>query len=186
MALRGLNRALTAGERALLEQVFGGALEMDAVRVCAGRFLPFQAAWVAMSPNGNMYFPPASLYCDDFSATVLRRRALFVHEAVHVWQRQLGYPVLLCGVCLALQGGYWRSRAYRYRDLLGRGVRFSQLNMEQQAAAVEDYFYALWCGGGADRDLCDLLRPFLDNPFDVKLLPESMWLGFSGSLKDGS
>lgn len=183
MALRGLNRGLTDGERALLAQVFGGALDLETVRVCARRFLPFQSARVAMAPDGCMYFPPPFLYCHDFSCEPLPRRALFVHEAVHVWQRQLGYPVLLGGVCLALQGGYWRNRAYRYRHLLDTGVRFSQLNMEQQAAAVEDYFYALWCGGGADRDLCDLLRPFLDNPFDVKLLPESMWLGFSGSLK---
>lgn len=167
---------LTPGERALLATVFGDALDTDAVRVYARRFMPFQAARVAMSPNGQMYFPRQTLYCDDFAAAALPRRALFLHEAVHVWQHQLGYPVLRCGFCLAVQGGYWRNRAYRYRHLLGSGTPFSRLNMEQQAAAVEDYFAARWRGRQADADLAALLHPFLDNPSDKRLLPEHMRL----------
>lgn len=175
MAGRETDRMPTAGERALLAEVFGGALDADAVRVRARRFMPFQAASVAMSPNGHMYFPPL-LYCGDFAAAALPAKALFVHEAVHVWQKQLGYPVLWCGLCLAFQGGYWRSRAYRYRHLAGTGLHFSRLNMEQQAAAVEDYFRLIWQGQRPDAGLAELVAPFLRRPWDRRLLPRSMRL----------
>lgn len=173
---RGLNRPLTEAERLLLHDIFGNALDTDAIRICAARFMPFQAASVAMSPNGYMYFPPQRLYCHDFACQAAPRRALFVHEAVHVWQRQLGYPVLLCGLCLALQGGYWRNRAYRYRHLLDRRPHFSRFNMEQQAQMVADYHQHLWQHGQTDAALHAVLQPFFDRPHDPALLPRRIWV----------
>ncbi|XXQ67528.1 type IV secretion protein Rhs [Neisseriaceae bacterium B1] len=175
-------RALTVGEYRLLQPIFRHALDYGRVRVMGRRYLPFQAALVAMSPNGNMFFPYHSLYCTDFSCVSLSKMALFVHEAVHVWQHQMGFSVRLCGLCIALQGGYQASRAYEYRHLLGKYTHLSQFNMEQQAVIIAEFFSAKWLNQAVDERLTLLMQPFLDNPADKALLPQKN--GFSGCLKE--
>ena len=157
-------RLPTAGERALIEPLFGGVIDCNRLRIYRRRYLPFQAAATAMAPNGG-------LYCTDFSQQPPTMQALFVHECVHVWQHRLGYPVRLAGLLLALSGGYRQRAAYRYRHLLGENRRFCQFNMEQQADMGADYFLAERHGKGAPPELRRLLAPFLANPADRSLLP---------------
>lgn len=162
-------RGLTTGEYHLLQPIFRHALDYGRVRVMARRYAPFQAALVAMSPNGNMFFPRGSLYCDDFSCVSPQRAALFIHEAVHVWQHQMGCCVRLCGLCLALQGGYIKARAYSYRHLLKQKNQLNQFNIEQQAVIITDFFTA----STPPPELEALMSDFLRNPADKKLLPRS-------------
>lgn len=168
-------RLPTAGERALIEPLFGGVIDCNRLRIYRRRYLPFQAAATAMAPNGALYFPQpkrgGGLYCADFSQQRPAMQALFVHECVHVWQHRLGYPVRLAGLLLALSGGYRGRAAYRYRHLLNENRRFCQFNMEQQADMVADYFLAERHGRGAPPELRRLLAPFLANPADRSLLP---------------
>lgn len=162
-------RALTVGEYRLLQPIFRHALDYGRVRIMARRYLPFQAANVAMSPNGKMFFPHNSLYCDDFSCVTPERTALFIHEAVHIWQQQMGFPVRLCGFCLAIQGGYLNARAYAYHHLLHKKNHLNQYNMEQQAVIITDYFTQT----NLPSELLKLMRDFLRNPADQNLLPRT-------------
>ena len=168
-----LARSLSEGECALLRPVFADALDYSALRIVRGKFMPFQLRHVAMSPNGSIYLP-ADLYHDDFSKQPAHWQSLWLHECTHVWQHRLGYPVLRCGICLALQGGYIKRAAYRYRHLLPHYRDLSQFNMEQQACIVADYFIGLWYTGRENPALAAVLQRFLQQPDNADLLPKSM------------
>jgi len=81
-----------------------------------------------MTPNGEIYFPEA-IYKPDFSQSV-PDMSWMIHELTHVWQYQTGVDVALSAVV---------SRNYEYGKL-GATTKFSEFNIEQQAAVVADYF----------------------------------------------
>lgn len=166
-------RSLVCGERVLLRMVFGEVLDYASLRVVCGKFMPMQAAHTAMSPNGAIYLPN-DLFYHDFSHADWLAKHLFIHECTHVWQHTLGYPVLRCGICLALQGGYVAQAAYRYRHILSTHHDIAQYNMEQQANIVADYFIGLWQTGQGDATLARVLQRFLHQPNDKTLLPQTM------------
>lgn len=167
-------RALTAGEQNILHTIFRDALNYQKIRVYPRRYLPFQAALIAMAPNGAMFFPRQTLYCDDFSCVAPNYTALFIHEAVHIWQHQLGFPVRLAGLCFALKGGYRSRKIYHYQHLLTKHSHFSQFNMEQQAVMITDYFVAQLFHQQQRHDLLPILQDFLDQPHHKTLLPEKI------------
>ncbi|MDK4679996.1 hypothetical protein [Kingella negevensis] len=166
-------RYLTANECNLLRPIFKQSLDYAAMRVAAKCFMPFQAAQTAITPNGIIYLPQ-NLYAPDFAQSSWTLRQLFIHECAHVWQHRLGYPVLRCGICLALQGGYYKNRAYRYRHLLRDRQDIAQFNMEQQAEIIAEYFTVKFQHGIEDPALKPVLQRFLHNPADSSLLPEKM------------
>lgn len=132
-------RPLTDGEAALALEVFHGALDPSSVRiVCTPAlfrpFVPgrlFRRDWI-------IYPQPRALR--DYAVAPLGPMAVFVHELTHVWQAQSG--VWLPWAKLRAGDG---PRAYAY-ELGGRA--FAQLNIEQQAMAVEHAF-RLSRGGSA-------------------------------------
>lgn len=120
------NRALTPGERAIVDRVFGG--EVDAARV-AVRHRPwwwFQPANVIMAPDGHLWcHPRGDCYRDDWSVEEPWTRAHFVHEMTHVWQHQRG-------VFLPLRRPPWARYGYRLKP----GKPFGRYGFEQQAEIV--------------------------------------------------
>jgi hypothetical protein len=127
--LRGW-RPLSAGEIAMASVLFKDAIVYTRVRIHARRYMPFQPKNCCMTPNGSMYFH-ASCFLDDYSQANLTGRHWFVHEMVHVWQHQLGYPVRLRGaVRIALP--------YHYD--LHDGATLADYNMEAQGDLLADYF----------------------------------------------
>ena len=175
-------RGLTAGEVAILEKYFKGAIRYAHVRVHRRRYLPWQPSGVAMAPNGHIYFTD-SHFLDDFSLADLGRRSWFVHEAVHVWQYQnrVFLDLRILGGLAILRGDYARpgwisgqTGKYLYEFKLGRDQDFLKFGYEQQAAAIENYYAALNGGDGKaprspDLELFDdpeagLLRSFLQHP----------------------
>ncbi len=78
------NRALTAGEIAMLRPLFRDGIDYTRVRVIDNSF-PLQPENVYMTPRGHIY-APGSLFQADFSATRSGLREVFVHEMTHVWQ----------------------------------------------------------------------------------------------------
>lgn len=127
-----------------------------------------------MSPNGQMFFPRQHLYCDDFSCVSLNLKRLFVHEATHVWQHQMGFPVRLCGLCIALQGGYVKARAYQIDEFLRQSSHFSAANMEQQAVLLEHFFASTQHNQTLNSHLNALMQDFLSNPANPDLLPKRL------------
>jgi hypothetical protein len=129
---RAPGRPLTSGEAAMAAALFGRALDPAPVRVHAGSFFWFnlQPRDTALAPRGAIWFPPAHARA-DFAHAPAAARHWFMHELVHVWQHQLGYPVLLRG---ALRLGL------RYRYVLAPGRRLGDYNMEAQGDLLADYF----------------------------------------------
>jgi hypothetical protein len=131
-------RPLTPGETAMARQLFGNAIDYARIRIYRRPYLWFglQPKHCAMSPNGHIYFGPACCR-DDFSREPNRIRHWFMHEMVHVWQHQLGYPVKWRG---ALRLGL----SYRYH--LTSGKTLAHYNMEAQGDLLADYFALKFLG----------------------------------------
>ena len=126
-------RALTPGERALAVGVFGGALDLDPVRLIGSPW-PFDRAFVPGTLAGLQWIVwPGRGLAEDMAVAPLSVQATLIHELVHVWQAQNGVN-LLFGKLKAGDG----AAAYAYRpheDCLWDG-----LNIEQQAMVVEHRF----------------------------------------------
>lgn len=180
MALRSLagqRRRLTAGEIAMATLVFGGAIDYGRVQVYKRRYLPFglQPRNCAMTPNGAMYFHP-SCCLDDFSGGSVHARHWFMHEMVHVWQHQLGYPV-------RLRGAVRLGLSYRY--VLAAGKTLADFNMEAQGDVLADYFALKFLRApeamrqaqyAQALPLFDaILADFLADPADRRSLPRPYW-----------
>ncbi|MBB3321049.1 MULTISPECIES: type IV secretion protein Rhs [unclassified Atlantibacter] len=138
----GSLRRLTAGEIELARWVFMSTVPYHRVWIHCDSYLPFnlQDDHTAMTPNGEIYFR-FPLYRDDFSKSLPDMQHLFIHEMVHIWQREKGMNVILRGLVS------WYV-SYRYR-LDGRLL--SEYPMEQQAQIIADNFtlkregYRGWC-----------------------------------------
>jgi hypothetical protein len=101
----------------------------------------------------------------DYSMAPHANAAVFVHEMVHVWQSGHGSRNLLRGAYLYVRyrGNYEKS--YKYN--LDSSTKLSDLNLEQQAAIIEDYY---WCPRACCRiatsgrgKLCPITCPMWSN-----------------------
>jgi hypothetical protein len=123
-------RRLTAGERALAAEMFGGGLDPGRVRILA---LPvWNRAFVA---GPTLIVWPARTAPLDFATERLAVQAVFVHELTHVWQAQNGVALLRA----KLKAGD-SDASYAYD--LAVSPDFAALNIEQQAMVVEHAFLA--------------------------------------------
>ncbi|WP_157956642.1 hypothetical protein [Dyella sp. C11] len=134
----GKVRGLSSSEIAMARTVFGDGVDYAKVKVHHGGWWLFSAVGgqdktTAVTPNGEMYYPSA-IYRDNFAGDDDRGRALFMHEMVHVWQKQMGYSVKLHGMTVTSRG----DAAYRYT--LTSTSRLSDFNMEQQGNIMSDYY----------------------------------------------
>jgi uncharacterized Zn-binding protein involved in type VI secretion len=169
-------RPLTANEIRIAQTVFGKGIDYSKVKIHNHGYpllLGLQGKNHAVAPNGEIYFTKER-YLDDFAGPNSDdgRQQWFIHEMVHVWQYQLGYPVK----------GYGIFRpAYEYT--LDANKTFSDYNMEQQGNIVADYYYMkILDNSGAynERFLYNythlplyekVLENFLKNPKDKSNLP---------------
>jgi len=121
--------------------LFGASIDYARVRIYRRRYLPFglQPANCAMTPNGHMFFHK-SCCLRDFSAGSESARHWFMHEMVHVWQHQLGYPV-------RLRGAVRIGLSYRYT--LAMDKTLADYNMEAQGDLLADYFVLKHLGSAA-------------------------------------
>lgn len=128
--MRMERRPLTDGEIALACLLFRDAIDYARVRIHARRYMPFQPKNCAMTPNGSMYFH-RSCFLDDYSQATISGQHWFMHEMVHVWQHQLGYPV-------RLRGAVRIGLPYHYA--LSEDATLADYNMEAQGDLLADYF----------------------------------------------
>ncbi|MFN3468654.1 MAG: vgr related protein [Novosphingobium sp.] len=130
----GGERPLTGGEKALVAEVFGRAVDPGPVRIRRRRWFPLQPSGTVMAPMGHIHFTPdCERYCDDFACASLEAQGLFIHEMVHVWQTQT-------------RGRWWlplmRHPFCRYRYSYEPGRPFEKYGIEQQAEIVRHWFMA--------------------------------------------
>jgi len=173
----GSSRDLTLGEITLARLIFRNGINYGKVKIYHGKYIFFQGHNVAMSPNGNIYFPK-ELYLEDFSAGNVRDQQLFIHEMTHVWQHQLGFPVTSTGL------SSWIKSNYQYK--LDAKKKFSDYQMEAQANILGDFFILERHGEHASHLIIELnyrnktgiyslynsvLQNFISNPTDRGNLP---------------
>jgi type VI secretion system secreted protein VgrG len=170
----GKSRGLTSGEIEMARLLFKGSVDYGKVKIHNGEYLwlGMQPDNTAMTPNGEMYFNPGR-FKEDFSASAsFGDRLWFMHEMVHVWQYQLGYPVKWRG---AMRVGL----SYEYE--LAEDKTCADYNMEAQGNLLADYWAEVLVGSppalwqDSSRGQAELLRKvlakFIANPADVSNLP---------------
>lgn len=128
--MRTLARPLSAGEIRMASLLFGDAIDYRRVRVYNRRYMPFQPRNCCMTPNGSLYFHQ-SCFLPDYTRGDPGAIHWFMHEMVHVWQHQLGYPV-------RLRGAFRIGLSYDY--VLHEGATLADYNMEAQGDLLADYF----------------------------------------------
>lgn len=133
---RPRSRPLTENEIAMASLLFRDAIDYSRVRIHGRRYLPFQPKNCCMTPNGSMYFH-RSCFLPDYTRGDPGAIHWFIHEMVHVWQHQLGYPVRLRG---AIRLGL--PYAYTLRE----NATLADYNMEAQGDLLADYFVLKFLG----------------------------------------
>jgi type VI secretion system secreted protein VgrG len=171
----GDSRGLTEGEIAEARKIFFDSIDYAKVRVHNGEYLWFglQPDDTAMTPNGEIFFNPKH-FVEDFSKQEQEELIWFIHEMVHVWQHQLGFPVKWRGaIRLGLD----------YRYTLEGSKTLADFNMEAQGNVLAD-FWALKRylprprAFNERKHINDLslyekvLKRFIDNPSDPSNLPD--------------
>jgi hypothetical protein len=137
---RAEGRPLTAGERDLVAEMFGRAVDCGPVRIHHRKWFPFHPKRAVMAPDGDIWVHPESrLWSNDYAAAPLGLQGLFVHEMTHVWQAQTKgrwyLPLMRHPFCryayavkpgrpLARYGLEQQAEIVRHVFLLRRGVRF--------------------------------------------------------------
>lgn len=128
------SRSLTADEIKMAKEAFvalhGSAdgVDFSKVQIIKGRFLAFQPDDVAITPDGNIYFPGDP---GDFAHSSVKKQYYFIHEMQHVWQFQNGVDVLMQAA--PLQIIYWASAKLIDIYLVPQHGNYSQMSVEQQA-----------------------------------------------------
>ena len=151
----GGERALTSGEIALANSVFGSAIDYSRVTLRRRKWAFFQPRETTMAPRGHLHFHPlSSQYCDDFSQVGVLRQGLLIHELTHVWQAQTRGDWYL-----PLHRHPW----CRYDYSLKPGWFLKRYGIEQQAEIVKHAFWlrnGVRLAGGSDARAYDMLVDF--------------------------
>ncbi|RXZ44951.1 hypothetical protein [Crenobacter cavernae] len=137
-------RPLTRGERALVDALYGVALDPAPVRLVPRARFPF---WTRPLAWRDTVWLTAPLYRDDYAACLdalaegsaedLAALHTWLHELVHVWQAQQGAPLLTRGFAVGVVGSLpFTADPYLYSLDAGR---FADYGLEQQAALWSDY-----------------------------------------------
>lgn len=125
-------RPLTEGERRLVHEMFGDAIDCDEVTVRRSKFHPFHPRTVLIAPMGHIHAHPESrLWSDDYSRERIGLQGLFLHEMAHVWQAQTRGRLYL----LLMRHPFCR---YRYR--FDPEKPFAAYGIEQQAEIIRHAF----------------------------------------------
>jgi hypothetical protein len=141
IGLQPPTRKLTDDEKALLREVYGDSVDLDAIRISEGG--PLNNAMAPHTVGNTIYMPKGSTGQPLFNAdgSVSDAGKLLIHETGHVWQSQnaggdyISQSLWAQGVASVTGGD--RGGAYNYQDAINEGKSFDQLNPEQQAEYIE-------------------------------------------------
>lgn len=160
-------RVMRAGEILLAQQLYGNSIHYEKVWIHHGSFLPFdmQENHTAMTPAGEIWFEEY-LYIDDYSIGNLSLQHIFMHELMHVWQRERGINVILRGVISGISNYHYNLDKYRLSDY----------SMEQQACITSDY-WLIKNHTSYDPESLKLLKLNTDKPLSKLLVEYERILG---------
>lgn len=130
--MKGINRALTQGEKDLAHSIYRNAIDLGQVTVQRRKWFPLQPRNILMAPCGHLHVHPKShLWSEDYSQEHLGLQGLFLHELCHVWQAQR-------------RGKYYlplmRHPFCNYHYRVRHGWKLERYGLEQQAEIVRHVF----------------------------------------------
>lgn len=132
-------RKLTNNEIILATKIFGKSIKYRDVSIYHEKYAFFQPNNSGMTPNGNIYID-GTIKISDYGdlAIAAASRAFYIHEMVHVWQKQNKVlNPLISAVANAIRHGFFYQEAYKYK--LDTNQDFLDYRIEQQAQIIEDY-----------------------------------------------
>jgi len=169
VAATGCGRALTSGEIAYAEAIFGGEIDYEQVSVSQSQ-LPDWGDARAMAIKNSLLFRRGN-YFEDFTAVAttpdgpfISDRALLAHELMHVWQwqnrKETGFS-LARAIAEHLEYG---DDVYKYGYPFENGD-YLDYRYEQQGKIVEDWaMWRLFWSEEKDEAYLELLRSRLPVP----------------------
>jgi hypothetical protein len=132
-------RPLRLAEISEAREVFGGSLDLAAVKIVRGG----AAALGASRTIGDTIYLQDGEFAGSCGLDLDPDSTTLIHELTHVWQFQHGGASYIAGALSAQLGSVLttgeRDAAYDYTALLERGTPWESWNPEQQASLVEDY-----------------------------------------------
>jgi len=137
-------RQLTAGEIALVREIYKDTIRYRDVKVHRGKYFFKQPPGSGMTPNGEIYVADDPkrgnfLYKDDYSTESPALKAFFIHEMAHVWQYQNNILRVKISAVLG-QVRHLGKYNKMYKYTLEEGRNLFDYGIEQQAAIIEDYY----------------------------------------------
>ena len=157
-------RSLTDGEKSLLRPIFGVTLPLEVMQVSRND-MEWGGADNSITP-GDTPFMAKSVWSTDYSNSSVSDddRGTFIHECVHVWQFYHGITKLSAIKLFVWYRSDYQPKAYRHD--LSDNDDFTDYNMEQMAAIIEDWWRILnhlppQFNVGGDRSL-DKYNHFVD------------------------
>jgi len=190
-------RKMTSGEIEMSKLIFKDSIDYSKVWIHLGGLIHTRTG-NAMTPAGEIYLPKDEyLNTPDYSKAPGADRHWFIHEMTHIWQYQMGVSNGWLAIKQLCNGGYTSQvnsadsgdrelKAYD-TDLVGRdkNKKFQDFNFEQQGRIIEFWFDSMYLQHvNPNRQhhqvslklqgyVEQILRSFLLNPHDKKLLPRS-------------
>ncbi|MDP3792917.1 MAG: hypothetical protein Q8Q89_04295 [bacterium] len=169
------SRPLSEKEKNIAKSIYKNEIDLDKVK------LVFDTVYCKDSTKvlGNTIHFNTNTWgldikeADSADFDPLTYKYLLIHELGHVWQYQTkgwGYipkSLIAQGVARIRTGS--RSNAYNWEDRLFEGKKWEELNPEEQAESISDYFYYRELGDQASSEQSDFIKklecfiPFLVN-----------------------
>lgn len=130
-------RSLTIAETSLARTIFKRSINYTTVKIHHEKYAFFQPSQSGMTPNGEIYID-GNVVADYGLTPQPASKAFFIHEMVHVWQKQNGIlnPVM-SAIGNSIRHGFNYNKAYKYT--LKQTSDLLEYRMEQQAQIIEDY-----------------------------------------------
>jgi hypothetical protein len=125
-------RGLTPEEVEMANSFFGSGLNTSDIQISAIIGTKSKAL------NGQIYMSENN-YSDNFAAEdSIYKKSIFIHELTHIWQEQNGIDIVGSAISNFFDFGGDYDKSYAYN--LEKDKIFKDLNIEQQAKMVADYY----------------------------------------------
>ena len=157
------SRSLSEKEKNIATSIYQNEIDLDKVKLA---FDTMYSQYSNTTLGSTIHISKSGLNFDkkveSENVDSIEYQYLLIHELGHVWQYQTngwGYipkSLIAQGVVRIKTGS--RLNAYNWEDRLSEGKEWEELNPEEQAEAISDYFYYRELGNQASSEQSDFMK----------------------------